>query len=85
MLKLIKYHPLFAYSVGDVFQVNEADTEYLKKEGYAEDATEEEAAQALEKLDSEEFNRLERNEAIDKQANAALNEAKGRSKSKAAK
>lgn len=40
MLKLVKYHPLFAYSVGDVFEVNEKDTETLIKGGFAIEATE---------------------------------------------
>jgi hypothetical protein len=34
-LKLVKYHPLFAYSVGDEFQVNEKDTQHLLDGGYA--------------------------------------------------
>lgn len=40
MLKLIKYHPLFAYSVGDVFEVNERDTKTLLDGKYAVEATE---------------------------------------------
>jgi hypothetical protein len=54
-LKLIKYHPLFAYSVGDVFEVNDSDTNKLLEGKYAvpvdgadiETASDKEAAQAL--------------------------------------
>jgi hypothetical protein len=35
MLKLIKYHPRYAYSVGDEFEVNEKDTKELLDGGYA--------------------------------------------------
>jgi hypothetical protein len=35
MLKLVKYHPLFAYSVGDEFEVGESDTKILIEGGYA--------------------------------------------------
>jgi hypothetical protein len=35
-IKLIKYHPQFAYSVGDVFEVNDRDTEILLSGNYAE-------------------------------------------------
>jgi hypothetical protein len=42
ILKLKKYHDLFAYSVGDVFQVNQKDTEILLKGGFAEEASKEE-------------------------------------------
>lgn len=45
MLKLIKYHPQYAYSVGDVFEVNKKDTEYLLKEKYATEATADEVAE----------------------------------------
>lgn len=34
-LQLIKYHPLFAYSVGDKFQVSEGNTKILLDGGYA--------------------------------------------------
>lgn len=35
VLKLVKYHPQFAYSVGDEFTVNEKDTKILLEGGYA--------------------------------------------------
>ena len=34
-LRLIKYNPLFAYSVGDQFEVNEADTKTLLDGNFA--------------------------------------------------
>lgn len=36
LLRLIKYHPLFAYSVGDEFEVSEKDTQTLLDGKYAE-------------------------------------------------
>jgi hypothetical protein len=39
-LHLIKYHPQFAYSVGDQFEVNDADTKTLLDGGYAVPASE---------------------------------------------
>jgi hypothetical protein len=35
MLKLVKYHPQFAYSVGDVFEVSESDSKYLLENEFA--------------------------------------------------
>jgi hypothetical protein len=35
MLKLIKYHPLFSYSVGDEFEVSDADKKFLLEGGFA--------------------------------------------------
>lgn len=35
-LRLVKYHPQFAYSVGDEFKVNDADTKTLLDGKYAE-------------------------------------------------
>lgn len=34
-IKLVKYHPAYAYSVGDEFEVNEAHTNLLLDGGYA--------------------------------------------------
>lgn len=34
-IKLVKYHPEFAYSVGDEFQVSESHTKLLLDGGYA--------------------------------------------------
>jgi hypothetical protein len=42
ILKLKKYHDLFAYSVGDVFQVNDKDTDLLLKGEFAVEASKEE-------------------------------------------
>jgi hypothetical protein len=39
-LQLVKYHPLFAYSVGDKFEVNDADTKLLLDGKYAVPASE---------------------------------------------
>lgn len=58
-IKLVKYHPLFAYSVGDVFEVNKKDTEYLLGSAYAVEASKNDA----EKAEEEEFARLEAEEA----------------------
>lgn len=35
LLQLIKYHPLFAYSKGDQFEVNDEDTKTLLEGKYA--------------------------------------------------
>lgn len=83
MLKLIKYHPLFAYCVGDVFKVNEADTKILTEEGYAVPATEDEASEAQAKANAEDDAKLlkemeEAETATDKAAESALNDAKNK-------
>jgi hypothetical protein len=36
LIRLIKYHPLYAYSVGDEFEVNEEHTQILLDGKYAE-------------------------------------------------
>jgi hypothetical protein len=46
MLKLVKYHPLFAYSVGDIFEVSEADAKILLDGKYAVEATEDDVLEA---------------------------------------
>lgn len=71
-LKLIKYHPLFAYSVGDVFEVNEKDTKHLLDGKYAVPASDDDQ---LEKLIAK-----EEEDRADKDAQAALNDASIKSK-----
>jgi hypothetical protein len=78
MLKLVKYHPLFAYSVGDVFEVNEKDTKTLLEGGYATRISKGQAEEEqLEQMIAEEAEK-----ATDKGAGAALSEAKEKSKPK---
>lgn len=77
MLKLVKYHPLFAYSVGDTFEVNETDTKTLLDGKYAIRLSQEQAEEKqLEQMIAEE----EAEKATDKGAESALNEAKTKTK-----
>jgi hypothetical protein len=75
-LKLVKYHPLFAYSVGDVFEVNEADTKHLLDGKYAEPLGE----AAKEEKKEEPRQEPEAENASDQNAGAALEQAKANDK-----
>jgi hypothetical protein len=61
LLRLIKYHPLFAYSVGDEFEVNEKDTQTLLDGEYAVPASASEPAPAAQVIETSEA-RLEQPE-----------------------
>lgn len=73
MLQLIKYHPLFAYSVGDRFKVNAEDENLLIEGGYAvrvsEELTEEELEAQIKA--EEEAKRVAAEEAAKKAATEA--------------
>lgn len=46
-LKLVKYHPLYAYSVGDQFEVNEEHTKVLLEGKYATPVENDDKAEKL--------------------------------------
>lgn len=71
-LKLVKYHPKFAYSVGDVFEVPPVKEAILLDGGYAVPVEEEKPKTTESKPEGE--------DASDKEASAALDEAKQNSK-----
>jgi hypothetical protein len=76
-IKLIKYHPLYAYSVGDVFEVNEEHTKYLLEEKYAEAVDSDEPKQVEVKIeDNPPITQDIVENASDKPAELALNAAK---------
>ncbi len=54
MLKLVKFHPRFAYDPGDVFEVDEANTKFLLDNKYAVKASKEESDAARAALETAE-------------------------------